>query len=90
MSTNELVSTAELKKIVSVGKNTLIRLREQCQLLEGVHFFKVPGGKKFLWNLELVKDFFVTGGGVRHQTAIDSYLHSLPSNQPQKVGRKRA
>lgn len=86
----ELIGTTQLKQTLSVGKNTLIRLREEQQLIEGVHFVRVPGGRKFLWNLELVKDFFATGGGASHQIAIDSYLHSLPSNQPKKVGRKRA
>lgn len=86
---NDFVGTTQLKQAVSVGKNTLIRLREENKLLEGIHYVRIPGGRKFLWNIELVKDFFVTGGGISHQQAIDAYLYSLPSNQPKKVGRKR-
>ncbi len=86
---NDFVGTTQLKQAVSVGKNTLIRLREEQQLLEGIHFVRIPGGRKLLWNLELVKDFLMTGGGISHQQAIEAYLHSLPSNQPKKVGRKR-
>ena len=82
------ISTSQLKQSLSIGKHTLNRLREENHLIEGVHYIRVPGGRKFLWNLELVRDYFVTGGGNTHQQAVDSYLYSLPSNQPKKVGRK--
>jgi hypothetical protein len=84
----DFVSTSSLKQIIGVGKSTLYELRLHKKLLEGVHYIRVPGGRKLLWNLELVRDYFVTGGGNTHQRAIESYLYSLPSNQPKKVGRK--
>jgi len=83
------IGTTQLKKTLSVGKTTLIRLREEGQLLEGIHYTRIPGGRKFLWNLDLVSDYFATGGGSSHQQAIEAYLQSLPSNQSKKVGRKR-
>ena len=87
---NKLITTSELKKALSIGKNTLIRLRHEGKLLEGVHYVRIPGGRKFLWRLELVMDFMVTGGGVEHDYAINAYLQSLPSNQPKKIGRKKS
>jgi hypothetical protein len=85
---DNFIGTSQLKATLSIGKHILVRLREEEQLLEGIHFVRIPGGRKFLWNLELVKDFFATGGGHAHQRAIESYLYSLPSNQSKKAGRK--
>jgi hypothetical protein len=85
-----LIGTTQLKATLSIGKTTLIRLREEGQLLEGIHYNRIPGGRKFLWNLALVQDFFATGGGSSHQQAISAYLNSLPSNQNKKVGRKKS
>jgi len=86
---NHFVSSAQLREVVKVGKSKLYDLRTEKKLLEGIHFIKMPGGKKILWNQELIHDFFITGGGSSHQQAIEAYLKSLPSNQSKKVGRKR-
>ena len=86
---DNFISTLELRKILRVGKSKLYDLRVEQKLIEGIHFCRLPGGRKLLWNLPLVKDFFVTGGSYGHQRAIDAYLSELPSNKPRKSGRKK-
>ena len=77
-----LVSTSELQKTMGIGRFTLEKLRSQGKLVENIHFFKTPtGGIRLLWNVDLMRDFFTSGGGATHQKAVDKFLKSMASHR---------
>ncbi len=92
MAHGKFVTTPDLIKVIPLGKTKLQQLRDDGIFLEGLHWCRFPGSnpRKILWNLDLIRDFVVTGGGESHQRACEAYLSSLPSNQvrPGKGGRQ--
>lgn len=79
--------------ITGLSVHTLKKLRnekarEADRLVEGVHFVRY-GTHCVRYNSELLKDYAATRFDPEaHNRAIASYLASLPSNQPKRVGRK--
>lgn len=90
MMQTKFVTTPDLIKTIPLGKTKLQQLRDDGIFLEGLHWCRFPGSspRKILWNLDLIRDFVVTGGGESHQRACEAYLSSLPSNQA-RPGTKR-
>lgn len=80
-------------KILGFSVHTLKKLRSEKarkvdRLIEGVHFVRY-GTHCVRYNSELLKDYAATRFDPEaHNRAIASYLASLPSNQPKRVGRK--
>lgn len=80
-------------KILGLSVHTLKKLRSEKarkvdRLIEGVHFVRY-GTHCVRYNSELLKDYAATRFDPEaHNRAIASYLASLPSNQPKRVGRK--
>lgn len=55
---------------------------------EGIHWQRV-NQRLTLYNLPLILDWIANRANpLEHQRAIETYLTSLPSNQPQKRGRR--
>ncbi len=77
-----------LKEETGIGESTAKRRRLSGEWVEGVHWTRM-GERKVLFNLPLIKDWLINRNHPdMHQRAIELYLTSLPSNQPQKRGRK--
>jgi hypothetical protein len=90
---NDFCNTKAACKILDCSATSLYRYRKEGKLLEGIHYGGNPGGRKILYNVELLNHLVSCGGDVNdrsHQQAIAQYLASRPENQPQKRGRKRA
>jgi hypothetical protein len=51
------------------------------KLTERIHWFRLPGGKKILYNELLILDFLINGNSPAHQKACDAFIRSLPSSQ---------
>lgn len=80
-------------RIIGLSVHTLKKLRiekarEADRLIEGIHFVRY-GSHCVRYNAELLRDYAATRSDpeVRNR-AIASYLASLLSNQPKRVGRK--
>lgn len=68
--------------------SSLKRFRLSGTWIEGIHWVRV-GTRKTLYNRDLILDWIANQNSPKaHQKAIESYLNSLPSNQPLKRGRK--
>jgi hypothetical protein len=81
-------------KILGLSIHTLKKLRSEKarpedRLLEGIHFVRY-GKYCVRYNAELLRDYAATRSDPKtHRRAIETYLASLPSNQPKRVGRAR-
>lgn len=68
--------------------HTLKKLRQRGDWIEGIHYVR-ENSRVVRYNLSLCLDWLANRGNSQaHQRAIEAYLSSLPSNQPQKRGRK--
>lgn len=83
-----LVSSAQLKAEIDLAKSSQAELRNI--LPERIYWLRAPGGRKILWNLELVRDWLVNGESEDHSRAVEAFLGSLASNQPMLSGRRKA
>jgi hypothetical protein len=90
---NDFCNSEDACKILSCSLGSLYRYRSQGKLLEGIHYGRNPGGRKILYNIELLNHLVSCGGDVNdraHQVAIERYLADRPENQPKKAGRKKS
>lgn len=79
----------EATRILGLSESTLKKLRLTNQLIEGIHWTRFSS-RCIRYNTELLKDWAATRvEAASHDQAIDSFLSSLPSNQPRPRGRKR-
>lgn len=80
----------EATRILGLSESTLKKLRLTNQLIEGIHWTRFSS-RCIRYNAELLKDWAATRvQAASHDQAIDSFLSSLPSNQPKLRGRKRS
>lgn len=78
----------EIIEQTGFSASSLKRFRLSGSWVEGIHWVRV-GTRKTLYNRELILDWIANQNNLQaHQQAIESYLASLPSNQPKKRGRK--
>lgn len=64
------------------------KARPENRMRSGIHFVRY-GAYCVRYNAQLLKDYVATRSDPEaHKRAIASYLASLPSNQPKRVGRK--
>lgn len=75
-----LVSRAKICAITGISPSG-IRTGLMPRLTKGLHYFEIPGGKKFLYNEMLILDFLVNGNSEAHQRACHAFILSLPSSQ---------
>ncbi|MEG4293057.1 hypothetical protein Q5692_30885 [Microcoleus sp. C2C3] len=90
---NEFCNSEVACEILGCSIQSLLRYRSEGKLLEGIHYGRNPGGRKILYNVELLNHLVSVGGEVNdqaHQRAIEQYLAGRPENQHQKRGRKKA
>ena len=83
-----LISSGQLKTEIDLAKSSQAELRKTLPC--GVYWVRSPGGRKILWNVELVRDFLINGSSDAHTRAVEAFLASLPSNQPATSGRRKA
>ncbi|PZV12382.1 MAG: hypothetical protein DCF22_12530 [Leptolyngbya sp.] len=75
-----------MAKLLGVHPDTLKDYRQE--MIEGVHFIR-PNSRVIRYNPDLVTHWFANRQNPQlHQFVIDSYLTSLPENQPKKRGTK--
>lgn len=68
--------------------HTLKKLRQRGDWIEGIHYIR-QNSRVVRYNLNLCLDWLANRQNPQfHQRAIEDYLSSLPSNQPQKRGRR--
>jgi hypothetical protein len=85
----EWVDKHDAAKIVCKHWKTLDRWRvdPNSTLLEGLHW--QHDGGEVVYHAELLKDWYRhRGNPSAHQRTIDSFIASLPSNQPRRSKRK--
>ena len=90
---NEFCNSEVACQILGCSVRSLLRYRAEGKLLENIHFGRNPGGRKLLYNVELLNHLVSVGGNISdrsHQQAIAQWLADRPENQPQTRGRKRA
>lgn len=75
-----LVSRSQLCEAAGVSPSYL-RVDLMPQLTEKIHWCRLPGGKKILYNEPLILDFLINGNSPAHQKACDAFIRSLPSSQ---------
>jgi tRNA(His) 5'-end guanylyltransferase len=84
----EFVKVANLAEVTGISGVTAKRYRLSGIWIEGIHWIRV-NSRLVLYNLPLIRDWFSSRYNPEaHQKSIEAYLQSLPSNQPQKRGRK--
>ncbi|KGF71705.1 hypothetical protein DO97_16165 [Neosynechococcus sphagnicola sy1] len=87
MVTSEFVKKREAALAVGLSPHTLKKYRQTGVLVEAIHYQRI-GSRTVLYNLPLLLDRIRNWNDEQaHQRAVETYLHSLPSNQP-KRGRK--
>ncbi|MDX2231340.1 MAG: hypothetical protein NW220_17010 [Leptolyngbyaceae cyanobacterium bins.349] len=80
------LSKREMAQLLGVRPDTLKDYRKA--MIEGIHFIR-PNSRVVRYNPGLVIHWFANRQNPEiHQSVIDSYLASLPENQPKKRGRK--
>ncbi|ABA22845.1 excisionase family protein [Anabaena sp. FACHB-709] len=85
---NYFVSKRQLSEQIGLSSETFKRYRLKGIWEEGIHWQKI-NSRTTLYNITLILDWIANRDNPQaHQRAIDIYLQSLPSNQPQKRGRK--
>ncbi|MBW4559653.1 MAG: excisionase family protein [Mojavia pulchra JT2-VF2] len=85
---NNFVTKKQLSNQIGLSSETFKRYRLQGIWQESIHWQKI-NSRTTLYNLPLILDWIANRDNPQaHQRAIEAYLHSLPSNQPLKRGRK--
>lgn len=82
------VGSGQIKAEIDLAKSSQAEL--SARLPERVYWVRSPGGRKILWNLELVRDWLINGESEAHARAVEAFLSSLASNAPQTSGRRKA
>jgi hypothetical protein len=75
-----LVSRSQLCEAAGISPSYL-RMDLMPQLTERIHWFRLPGGRKILYQQDLILDFLINGNSPAHQKACDAFIRSLPSSQ---------
>lgn len=87
---NNFITKKQLSNQIGLSAETFKRYRLQGIWQEGIHWQKI-NSRTTLYNLPLILDWIANRDNPQiHNRAIESYLQSLPSNQPKKRGRKTA
>lgn len=82
------VKGKQLSEITGLSPTTFKRYRLSGVWQQGIHWQRV-NSRLTLYNRELVLDWLANRlDPASHQRTIEIYLHSLPSNQPLKRGRR--
>lgn len=85
---NNFVTKKQLSARIGLSAETFKRYRLKGVWREGIHWQRI-NSRTTLYNLPLILDWIANRGQPQvHEKAIEAYLQSLPSNQPQKRGRK--
>ena len=75
-------------KVSGLSPLTLRDWRLSGRIQENIHWVRIAK-TKVLYNIPLLGDFISNiGDSHAHHQAVDSYLASLPSNQPKARGRR--
>lgn len=78
----------DLAKVTGLSSETFKKYRLSGIWSEGIHWQRL-NSRCVLYNLSLILDWVANRNNPQsHQRAIESYLASLPSNQPKQRGRR--
>ncbi|MEM9451148.1 MAG: hypothetical protein AAGA75_21780 [Cyanobacteria bacterium P01_E01_bin.6] len=87
-NSSNLIDKHQAAKLLCVNEQTLKKYRAD-HWREGIHFFSLPGGS-YRYNRMLLEDWVVNHANPQaHQTAIEYWASTLPSNQKVKSSRRK-
>ncbi|NET36315.1 MAG: hypothetical protein F6K19_30535 [Cyanothece sp. SIO1E1] len=79
----EFINKHKAAKILKVHPNSLARYRRRGQLIEGIHYTRMP--QQVLYNKPLLEDWVANRHDPpAHQRAIEIYRASLLSNKSKR------
>lgn len=86
--TTQFCTKHQLSKVTGLSPETFKKYRLSGVWIEGIHWQRV-NARCTLYHLPLILDWVANRSTPEnHQRAIEAYLIALPSNQPQKRGRR--